>query len=155
MPSPETAGFADIFFGIYALVCKSVVCSNKAKAHLSANTPLRTLTALSIVWDSSLESGAESRKIDKKIFRKVACGPELEETLYLSDPFLPLRMISAYIPALGRGRRSCVLGSSSIRPEAQMPAFIPLEVIGQAPMEIAAKIGAGAKQDFHLLNTGM
>jgi hypothetical protein len=83
MPSPETAGFADIFFGIYALVCKSVVCSNKAKAHLSANTPLRTLTALSIVWDSSLESGAESRKIDKKIFRKVPCGPELEEILYL------------------------------------------------------------------------
>jgi hypothetical protein len=114
MPSPETAGFADIFFGIYALVCKSVVCSNKAKAHLSANTPLRTLTALSIVWDSSLESGAESRKIDKKIFRKVACGPELEETLYLSDPFLPLRMISAYIPALGRYQKSSPAGTTFV-----------------------------------------
>jgi hypothetical protein len=86
MPSPETAGFADIFFGIYALVCKSVVCSNKAKAHLSANTPLRTLTALSIVWDSSLESGAESRKIDKKIFRKVPCGPRDREFPLVQGP---------------------------------------------------------------------
>jgi hypothetical protein len=49
-------------------------------------TPLRTPTALSIVWDSSLESGAESRKIDKKIFRKVPCGPRDREFPLVQGP---------------------------------------------------------------------
>lgn len=38
MRFPETAGFAVDSLEMYALVCKSVGCSNKAKARFSADT---------------------------------------------------------------------------------------------------------------------
>src|SRR5215472_8574080 len=36
--------------------------------------------------------------------------------------------------------------------EAQVPAFVPLEVIGQAPVEVAAQVHASCQELFHLLD---
>src|SRR5258708_36287508 len=39
--------------------------------------------------------------------------------------------------------------------EAKMPCFIPLEVVGKRPMEVATQIGAFRKQRLQLLHTGL
>jgi hypothetical protein len=64
MRSPETAGFA-----VNALDCflpwsaSPSVAAIKAKAVSQQIQTLRTLTAVKVVWDSSLNSEAESRKL--------------------------------------------------------------------------------------------
>jgi hypothetical protein len=70
MRSPETAGFAVNSLEMYALVCKSVGCSNKAKASSHANTQLRAFTdeIVSGIVARALEA---SQLISKKILRKV------------------------------------------------------------------------------------
>src|SRR5262245_11781106 len=41
------------------------------------------------------------------------------------------------------------------QPKAQMPAFVPFEIIGEAPMKVAAKVHAFTQQGAHLADRGL